>query len=366
MPAHALPGHASQPGRLKPVQTSPAARRAPVTRWTDADEARLADGLNALGVSLPSEHLTQVSRWAALLLQWNRTYNLLGAQDAQTLINEHLLDSLAILPTLQRWLAHDTHPLTDVGTGAGFPGILLAITMPERSIRLVEPIGKKVAFLRQSVLTLGLKNAIVLPGKIEVLEDLLDKQPGPTSRLRQQSRSQTIEDQTLAARVAVEQTGQQAGTQQAGKEQARVQEATAPHTAAGHAHTTAEHTSAAAERTSAAAKHAGGAAQSSHRTTQHFICRAFTALSHFADLCEPYLSDDSLVFAMKAARLSDEQQALSGPVRLVATETVPTLDPDIQRYLAVLKRSTAGVHPEPASPGTPPSPDSATDRRRLA
>lgn len=241
------------------MRSSPAHGRPQTSTWTDADEQRLHLGVQALGLRLDDACLTQVSRWAALLLQWNRTYNLLGAQDGGTLVGDHLLDSLAILPVIEQRLPAREQVLTDVGTGAGFPGILLAIAQPDRPIHLLEPIGKKVAFLRQSVLTLGLKNARVLAGRIEDLDALLSRE-----------------------RIILP-TGQ----------------------------------------------------------PRHFICRAFTALGRFASLCQPYMSEDSLAFAMKAARLAEEQQQMPASMHVAAIETLPTPNPDIQRYLAILKRGTA-------------------------
>ena len=156
-------------------------RRAPAQRsdttWADADTQRLQEGLQRLSVTLDETAFAKVVQWARLLKQWNRTFNLLGNSDSAHLIDEHLLDSLAIVPVLERYLPRPEEALVDVGTGAGFPGILLAIVQPQRPIYLVEPVGKKVAFLRQSVLTLGLKNATVLAGKIEDLESLLRADP---------------------------------------------------------------------------------------------------------------------------------------------------------------------------------------------
>lgn len=268
---------------------SPRARVAASGVWRDSDEQALHAGLDTLGVSLDARQLAQVSQWASLLLQWNRTYNLLGAQDAGTLVDEHLLDSLAILPAIDRWLPARQQVLTDVGTGAGFPGILMAIAQPDRPIHLLEPIGKKVAFLRQSVLTLGLGNARVLAGKIEDLDALL-----------------------LRERLILP----------AGE-------------------------------------------------PRHFICRAFTALGHFAALCEPYMSEHSLAFAMKAARLPEEQREMPAGMTVAAIETLPTPRPETQRYLAILKRvAPAGTDTPSASCQTPLPPNQSTsaphDRRRPA
>lgn len=242
------------------------------TQWLPADSQRLEAGLNTLGLHLENHQLQQLNQWAALLLQWNHTYNLLGNSNARVLIDEHLLDSLAIVPTIERYLPDQQAPLADIGSGAGFPGILLAIMQPERPIALVEPVGKKAAFLRQSALTLGLKRVNIHAQRIEALS------------------------------------------------QADV----------------------------------GG-------SDPNFICRAFTALGRYASLCAPFMSERSLAFAMKSAKLPEEQRELPAEIALQAIETLPTLLPDTQRFLAVLRKYTAHGLPEAPFPDAEP-----TDRRRLA
>lgn len=295
-------------------------RRAPAQRsdttWTDADTQRLQEGLQRLSVTLDETAFVKVVQWARLLKQWNRTFNLLGNSDSVHLIDEHLLDSLAIVPVLERYLPRPEEALVDVGTGAGFPGILLAIVQPQRPIYLVEPVGKKVAFLRQSVLTLGLKNATVLSGKIEDLERLL--RADPAFRKGRDGASST--PQPGAEASATDPTS------------------SAPTSPCGKAN---EHP-----------------ALRSLISPPHFICRAFTALGRFAALCEPYMSKDSLLFAMKSLRLSEEQQALPDSIMLQAVEPLPTIDLGVQRNLAILSLAGSTPAPDAAQPAaaTPPSP----------
>ena len=263
-------------------------RRAPAQRsdttWTDADTQRLQEGLQRLSVTLDETAFAKVVQWARLLKQWNRTFNLLGNSDSVHLIDEHLLDSLAIVPVLERYLPRPEEALVDVGTGAGFPGILLAIVQPQRPIYLVEPVGKKVAFLRQSVLTLGLKNATVLAGKIEDMESLL--RADPAFRKGRDGASSTPQPGAEAS-------------------------ATDPTSSAS---------------TSPSGKANDHPALRRLISPPHFICRAFTALGRFANLCEPYMSKDSLLFAMKSLRLSEEQQALPDSIMLQAVEPLPTIN----------------------------------------
>ena len=284
-------------------------RRAPAQRsdttWTDADTQRLQQGLQRLSVTLDETAFAKVVQWARLLKQWNRTFNLLGNSDSVHLIDEHLLDSLAIVPVLERYLPRAEEALVDVGTGAGFPGILLAIVQPQRPIYLVEPVGKKVAFLRQSVLTLGLKNATVLAGKIEDLESLLRADPA-FRKGRDEAPSTPQPGAEASSSPVPASTALSASTESA----------------------------------------AGHPTLRSLISPPHFICRAFTALGRFAALCEPYMSKDSLLFAMKSLRLSEEQQALPESIMLQAVEPLPTIDLGVQRNLAIL--SLAGNTPAPA------------------
>ena len=301
-------------------------RRAPAQRsdttWTDADTQRLQEGLQRLSVMLEETAFVKVVQWARLLKQWNRTFNLLGNSDSVHLIDEHLLDSLAIVPVLERYLPRAEEALVDVGTGAGFPGILLAIVQPQRPIYLVEPVGKKVAFLRQSVLTLGLKNATVLAGKIEDLESLLRADPA-FRKGRDEAPSTPQPGAEASSSPVPASTALSASTESA----------------------------------------AGHPTLRSLISPPHFICRAFTALGRFAALCEPYMSKDSLLFAMKSLRLSEEQQALPESIMLQAVEPLPTIDLGVQRNLAIL--SLAGNTPapdaaQPAAATHPSHPGSAT------
>lgn len=301
-------------------------RRAPAQRsdttWTDADTQRLQEGLQRLSVTLDETAFAKVVQWARLLKQWNRTFNLLGNSDSVHLIDEHLLDSLAIVPVLERYLPRAEEALVDVGTGAGFPGILLAIVQPQRPIYLVEPVGKKVAFLRQSVLTLGLKNATVLAGKIEDLESLLRADPA-FRKGRDEAPSTPQPGAEASSSPVPASTALSASTESA----------------------------------------AGHPTLRSLISPPHFICRAFTALGRFAALCEPYMSKDSLLFAMKSLRLSEEQQALPESIMLQAVEPLPTIDLGVQRNLAILSlagntpapdaaQPAAATHPSPPGPGT--------------
>ena len=96
-----------------------------------------------------------------LLARWNRVYNLSAVRDPRAMIPRHLLDSLAVVP----WLPDGR--LVDIGSGAGLPGLPVAIAQPQRPVTLIEPNGKKVRFLRQACLTLALHNVTIVPERVE-------------------------------------------------------------------------------------------------------------------------------------------------------------------------------------------------------
>lgn len=138
---------------------------------------RLADTLAALGIPPESGLIERLWRYTSLLLRWNRTYNLTGARDESALVREHLIDSLAAVPLLDARIPRSAgrRPLlVDVGSGAGFPGIVIAIVHPDWPIALVEPIGKKAAFLQQAVATLGLAHAHPIAARLEAAESELN------------------------------------------------------------------------------------------------------------------------------------------------------------------------------------------------
>jgi 16S rRNA (guanine527-N7)-methyltransferase len=131
--------------------------------------ARLDRGLEQLSLSLAGDARQRLLRYVALLARWNRTYNLTAIRDAERMVSHHLLDSLATLPTLDR-LARD-RPLAvlDVGSGAGLPGIPIALARPAWRVTMVEPVQKKGAFLNQAIAELGLGNAQVAIVRVEDL-----------------------------------------------------------------------------------------------------------------------------------------------------------------------------------------------------
>jgi 16S rRNA (guanine527-N7)-methyltransferase len=121
----------------------------------------LRRGLLALGVASSDEQSERLERYLALLEKWNRTYNLTAIREPERMVTHHVLDSLAIL-------RHVRGPnVLDVGSGAGLPGIPLAIASPALAVTLLDSSHKKAAFLQQAVGELALANATIVNARIE-------------------------------------------------------------------------------------------------------------------------------------------------------------------------------------------------------
>lgn len=129
----------------------------------------LATGVAQLGLILPTGAESRLQAYLALLAKWNRTYNLTAIRDQEQMVTHHLLDSLAVLPHLG-----DVATLADVGSGAGLPGLPLAICRPDLQVLSVESSQKKAAFQQQAKIQLGLTNVSIHCGRIEALKGSFD------------------------------------------------------------------------------------------------------------------------------------------------------------------------------------------------
>lgn len=125
--------------------------------------ARLDAGLAALNPTpeLPNDAREQLVALVELLAKWNRAYNLTAVREPEAMVERHLLDSLAVLP----WL--DREPGLDIGTGAGLPGLVLAIARPEQAFTLLDSNSKKTRFVKQAVLELRLRQVEVVQARVE-------------------------------------------------------------------------------------------------------------------------------------------------------------------------------------------------------
>lgn len=122
---------------------------------------KLAAGLAAMQLDVADAAQAKLLAYIELLAKWNRAYNLTAVRDPAEMVPRHLLDSLAILP-----FVHGS-TLADLGSGAGLPGIPLAIARPDLAVTLVESNGKKARFLREVVRSLPLANVEVVEARVQ-------------------------------------------------------------------------------------------------------------------------------------------------------------------------------------------------------
>lgn len=126
----------------------------------------LSRGAQTLGVALSEQQHGLLLAYLALLVKWNKAYNLTAVRDPDEMVSRHLLDSLSVVPFVAaggaRWL--------DVGSGGGMPGVPLAILFPERQFTLLDSNGKKTRFLTQVKLELKLANLEVIHSRVEQLQ----------------------------------------------------------------------------------------------------------------------------------------------------------------------------------------------------
>jgi 16S rRNA (guanine527-N7)-methyltransferase len=127
--------------------------------------AALNRGLAEMTLVLPREAHERLLDYVALLAKWNRTYNLTAIREPLAMVSHHLLDSLSVLPHLP--LKATQARLADAGSGAGLPGIPLAIARPGWRVALAESGQKKAAFLRQAAIELELDNVEVHEGRVQ-------------------------------------------------------------------------------------------------------------------------------------------------------------------------------------------------------
>jgi len=124
---------------------------------------RLVSDAKSMGVELTEPNAARLQQLLDELERWNRTYNLTAITKREDMVTHHLLDSLAVSPELQGTT------IADVGTGAGFPGLPLAVLNPERRFTLIDSAGKKIRFVSHVAHALGLTNVEALHVRVESL-----------------------------------------------------------------------------------------------------------------------------------------------------------------------------------------------------
>ncbi|CAN7572342.1 16S rRNA (guanine(527)-N(7))-methyltransferase RsmG [Rhizobacter sp. LjRoot28] len=136
----------------------------------EALSSRLSDGLADLRLDLTDIQQSRLLDYLALIAKWNRVYNLTAVRAPAEMLVLHLLDSLAVLPALLRHVGKRPVSVLDVGSGAGLPGVVLAIALPSASVTCVDTVGKKASFIQQVAAELKLSNLAARHARVETLD----------------------------------------------------------------------------------------------------------------------------------------------------------------------------------------------------
>lgn len=123
---------------------------------------KLAGGVAGMGLDVSSAGQEKLLQYLALLQKWNKVYNLTAVRDPVEMVTLHLLDSLSVLPFVNKGKR-----LLDVGSGGGLPGIVLAICLPELQVTTIDTVQKKAIFMRQVKGELALDNLEVAHARVE-------------------------------------------------------------------------------------------------------------------------------------------------------------------------------------------------------
>jgi 16S rRNA (guanine527-N7)-methyltransferase len=127
-------------------------------------EEILRQGIGQLGLNDSNDIISKLLIYKDILLKWNKAFNLTALRDEKTVVINHLLDSLSVAHLIQE------NEILDVGSGAGLPGIVLALYDPKKQITLVDKVGKKATFMRQVCIELDIKNVDVIHCRVEDMD----------------------------------------------------------------------------------------------------------------------------------------------------------------------------------------------------
>ncbi|MGK6309461.1 16S rRNA (guanine(527)-N(7))-methyltransferase RsmG [Variovorax sp. DT-64] len=133
-----------------------------------SSDGELREGAATLGLSLDDRQCEQLLAYGALILKWNKVYNLTALRDPSSVLTHHLLDSLSVIrPLAREWPGRAA--LLDVGAGAGLPGVVIAILRGDIAVTCLDAVAKKAAFVQQAAAELGLPNLRGLHARVESL-----------------------------------------------------------------------------------------------------------------------------------------------------------------------------------------------------
>jgi 16S rRNA (guanine527-N7)-methyltransferase len=137
-----------------------------------SDEATLRAGLAELELELSALQISQLLDYLKLIAKWTKVYNLTAVRDPTEMMTHHLLDSLAIIAPLRQHMVQGK--LLDVGSGAGLPGVVIAICCPALDVTCVDTVAKKATFIKQVALELKLPNLAGLHARVENIDQPFD------------------------------------------------------------------------------------------------------------------------------------------------------------------------------------------------
>jgi len=126
------------------------------------DKAQLESGMQKLGLKNIPQVISKLLIYKELLIKWNKSFNLTSIKNREV-VTHHFLDCLSIIPFIK------SSSLLDVGTGAGLPGIIIAIVKPDIKVSLIDKVGKKIAFIKRVVPELEIKNIDTYHDRVELL-----------------------------------------------------------------------------------------------------------------------------------------------------------------------------------------------------
>ncbi len=145
---------------------------------SNAFEGDLRAGLGLLQLDLSDEQIGKLLDYQDLIGKWTKVYNLTAVRDPAEMLTHHLLDSLSTIIPLQRQLKHmeleQGSRLLDVGSGAGLPGVVMAICCPSVAVTCMDTVAKKAAFIKQAGLSLRLPNLTGLHARVETITQPFD------------------------------------------------------------------------------------------------------------------------------------------------------------------------------------------------
>jgi 16S rRNA (guanine527-N7)-methyltransferase len=131
---------------------------------------RIRAGASALSIALDDGQLDRFVAYLRLIERWNAIYNLTSVRDPEEMATQHVVDCLAAAAALKRRrIDAPTNRLLDVGSGAGLPGLVFAVALPETEIVCIDSVGKKTAFITQAAAVLRAGNATAVHGRVEAL-----------------------------------------------------------------------------------------------------------------------------------------------------------------------------------------------------